>query len=288
MDGAPELIRNLSRGGRAALGSSRWPGWHRARRLLPLTLICAAVAAPGQAGVGPPPASDAALAEAVEKVLGRDDALRRLRLRVEAEAGSIRLVGSVPTLALKREAVRRTAGQRGVLAIEDQLTLGWAETADRTVQLRLNRRLSLHSDFRPPNLLLSVLDGEVSGTGRIGTIGRKLFLERLITQVEGVRSIDLSGVLVEGFDAEPPDDAYLQEVVTSLLWSREIFPVSGRFEVEVEAAQVTLVGSVPRLIDRMEAVEIASRVPGIAAVVDELEVDPGLGLTQARKPSTLH
>jgi osmotically-inducible protein OsmY len=251
---------------------------------------CLLLAAPGLSlpGVGPPPRTDAELERAVEKRLERDPALARLGLRAEARHGLLRLHGRVPTLAVRREAVRLAATQRGVLGIESDLIIHSRETSDRALKIRLDRRLSPYADLRSPRLSLTVLEGSVAMAGRVGTIGRKLFLEKQIEQVNGVLAVDLSEVGVQSLETEPLDDERLQEVILSLLWSRELFPVSGEIEVEVNASEVRLTGQVPRLIDRLEALAVARRVPGVAAVTDDLQIDPQMGLSRVRKPNEPH
>jgi osmotically-inducible protein OsmY len=175
-----------------------------------------------------------------------------------------------------------------VFGIETDLAIGSREVSDRALKIRLDRRLSPYADLRSPRLSLSVREGNVEVAGRVRTIGRKLFLENQIEQVEGVLAVDLSGVGVKSLETEPLDDERLQEVILSLLWNRELFPVSGEIEVAVIGAEVRLTGRVPRLIDRLEAVAVAGRVPGVAGVIDDLQIDPQMGLSRVRKPNEPH
>ncbi len=258
-----------------------------ARRAAPVRwlpgLILATWALAAGAAVGPLPATDAELAAAVREALSRDPALGRLGLQVEATDGTIRLEGNTPTLALRREAVRLTAAERGVLAVEDLLSLPQGP-ADRTVALRVANRLSPYADLRSPVLETTVEEGRVRVLGRVGTVGRLLFLDKLVASVEGVAAIDLSGVEVESFATASRDDARIQEAVFSLIRNPLVFPVAGRVEVAVAGGDVTLTGTVPRLIDRMEAEMVAWLVGGVTGVANEIQVDPGLGRNRVREP----
>jgi len=234
------------------------------------------------ATVGPIPVSDRDLAAAVGTVLDKDLTLNRLHLTVEANQGSITLRGRVPNLTLKREAVRLAAGQRGVLGIDDRIELTTGEPTDRTVELRVRSLLSPYADFQEPHLRVVVEAGRVVATGRVGTIGRRLFLDEILADVPGVRAIDLSGVTLETDARAPTDDKVLHDAILALLRNPLIFPVSGNIKVDVAAGEATLSGEVPRLIDRMETEFVAGLVAGAGNVRNELTINPRYGLTRIR------
>ena len=55
------------------------------------------------------------------------------------------------------------------------------------------------------------------------------------------------------------------------------FPVSGRIDVEARDGFFVLKGTVPRLIDKMEALDVAALVVDRQRIRDELRIDPNLG-----------
>ncbi len=244
-----------------------------------LALVCMQTSL---AAVGPLPGNDAELVEAVQNTLERDRALSRIDLQVEAAAGVITLSGTAPTLQLKRQAVRRAAAQRGVLALQDHLEVDWRGHSDRAIRLRIRSRLAPYSDLRPPALQVQVQDGIVYAQGQLGTMGRLLFLDERLAAIEGVRHVDLSGIALETHRGVHPEDDLLRDAILSLLRHPLVFPVSGRIRVDVEQARVTLSGPVPRLVDRLEAAFVAGLLAGVDSIENNLEVDPAYGRVRVR------
>ncbi|MFQ5669552.1 MAG: BON domain-containing protein [Acidobacteriota bacterium] len=265
--------------------SGRRTGLPRRTGLFPLILLLLS-SSMAEASVGPLPATDREMTQVIRRALSRDPELARAPLSVSATAGHVVLRGQVKTLAGRRKAVRLTAQQRGVLAIEDQLELSSAGLDDRTILLRLSRLLVPYRDLTPPGLRLEVRGGVVHAEGYLGTMGRLLFLERLLQRVEGVQDLDLGRLRVEVMETEPRDDHRLRSAVLGLIRNPLIFPISGRIDVEAVQGTVILSGAVPRLIDRMEAIKVASLVPGVVAVKDTIEVVPTLGRTRQIKPGS--
>jgi osmotically-inducible protein OsmY len=150
--------------------------------------------------------------------------------------------------------------------------------------LHLANQLTPYADLRAPVLVLQVTDGQVRAQGQVGTIGRLLFLDKLLARVEGVVAIDLSGVGVESFATASRADDRIQETIFSLIRNPFVFPISGEVEVAVTAGDVVLTGLVPRLIDRMEAEKVARLVAGVHNILNEIEIEPSLGRLHVREP----
>lgn len=237
------------------------------------------------ASVGPIPVTDRDLAAAVSTTLDRDLTLSRLRLTVHASSGMVTLSGRVPNLNLQREAVRLAAGQRGVLAIDDQIELRTGDPSDRTVLLRIESILALHSDLRAPNLRMTVVSGRALPSGTVGTIGRLLFLQERLSGIPGVRRVDLSGVSLETARSIPRSDKILHDGILALLKNPLVFPVSGYIRVDVVDGETTLSGEVPRLIDSMEAEFVAGLVGGADRIQNDLTINPHHGRTRIWDPS---
>lgn len=244
-------------------------------------LLCSTLALAGcsaaWASVGAIPTSDRDLLRAVSEIVQRDRKLDALRLRLEADAGTLTVSGMASTLNLKREALRRVAGQRGVLAIVDHIAVATGDPADRTVHLRIRSRLAPHVDLRAPLFQVDVTGGIAYARGQVGTIGRLLFLDELLGGIKGVRDVDLSGVTIETHVGTEPEDKILRDAILSLLRNPYVFPVSGNIQVKVEDSLVTLSGEVPRLLDSMEAVFVAGLVAGITGVENRMEINPAYG-----------
>jgi osmotically-inducible protein OsmY len=253
------------------------------RLIAVLSLVAAATAVQAMATVGALPTTDRELAASVADALSMDRALDRLRLEVRADDGTITLSGKVPNLNLRDEAIRLAASRRGVYEIIDHLTLDTRNTADRTVRLKIISRMAQHRDLREPSMTILVREGVAIPTGQVGTIGRLMFLEELLSGVQGVRQVDLSAVQVETEVGRRVDDKDLHDAIFALLRNPLVFPVSGRIEVDVLDGEVTLSGEVPRLIDRMEAEFVAGLVGGVSRVENNLTIDPTRGRMRVRE-----
>ncbi|MFQ5719087.1 MAG: hypothetical protein ACE5IK_06025, partial [Acidobacteriota bacterium] len=55
------------------------------------------------------------------------------------------------------------------------------------------------------------------------------------------------------------------------------FPVSGRVDVEVQDHVFVLTGTGPRLLDRLEALDVAALVADRSRLRDEMTINPDLG-----------
>ncbi|MFQ5767891.1 MAG: BON domain-containing protein [Acidobacteriota bacterium] len=230
-----------------------------------------------QASVGPLPATDTQLEAVVRRALQRNPHLRRGQVKVKAASGEVRLEGQVANMALRRRVFRRVASIRGVLAIDDRITLAGTRLPDRTVDLRLWSRLAIYADLNPPHLHWEVEDGQVTVQGEVSTVGRLLFLRDVMSRVTGVRSLDLDDVEVRSFTRRPLSGKRLRRAIIRMVKDPNMFPIAGHFEVRLQGQQIVLEGRVPRLIDRMEAVEVARLAGRDLEIVDHLILDPSLG-----------
>lgn len=252
-----------------------------------LLLIAALGLGPASsAPVGPLPATDADLAAFVARDFERDPALRGRRLEVSAESGVVRLTGSLPTLLDCRRALRRAAACRGVLAVENLCEVATRGASDATVSTRLSYRLSLHNDLRPRRVNLEIRDGAVRATGQVSSPGRRLFLEEIIAGTDGVTTVDTGDVRIELEDNETRPEVIVDRV-KAMLASPLRFPISGTIEVSMKGDVLVLSGDVPRLIDRIEAADVARFVAGVREIEDLLVVRPELGRAHVTDAGTL-
>jgi osmotically-inducible protein OsmY len=221
----------------------------------------------------------AKLAAAVSERFERAPRLRSVGLRIGASGGTVTLSGRLRTLALYREAMRTAASVRGVLALDDRMIVH-PVPSDRTIEVRLWRTLSPHADFS--RLDIAVRGSVVSATGRVASPGRLALLRDLAEGIEGVRGVDLAALEVASFDRHEMSREDLREAVERLIRSSDLHPIPGDFEVLLTDEGIVLSGRVPRLINRMEAMTIASLAGPDVPVVDRLEVDPELGRVRFR------
>jgi osmotically-inducible protein OsmY len=232
--------------------------------------LLAAIAAPHPARSAAH--SDRELMEEITARLARDADLRASPITVEVEEGRARLGGTVATLAQRREAVRKAAGLRGILAVEDRVTVGTEETSDRTVENRLWNRLSTYADLRAPAVRIRVDEGVAVVEGEVASPGRRELLETLIEKTEGVRDDDYSGLSIQARKAV--DDASIEKSIRGLIDDPLKMPVAGQVEITSTDGMVVLSGTVARVLDWMTAVRAASLTPGVKGVENRLAVTP--------------
>ncbi|MFQ5719508.1 MAG: BON domain-containing protein, partial [Acidobacteriota bacterium] len=192
---------------------------HPLRRWLGAILLVAVPVVPSpRAAVGPLPASDAALATAVQARLARSARLFASRPpRVSATGGTVRLSGTVPDLATRRRAVRIAAGQRGVLEIETDLPVAGRNRTDRALRIQIDAQLATHADLRPPRVTTTVDGGRVIVQGQVNSVGRYLFVRDRLEHISGLSEIDLSNLTIESRQDGPIDDDDLRDAMVSLI-----------------------------------------------------------------------
>ena len=81
------------------------------------------IADPVQSGTESGQTQDAVIAERVQAALDEDVELKPARLRVQAESGKVRLVGSVNTFEQKDRAMEIASAVQGVTGVDDGITL---------------------------------------------------------------------------------------------------------------------------------------------------------------------
>jgi osmotically-inducible protein OsmY len=148
-----------------------------------------------------------------------------------------------------------------------------AETAaaryDRDIESRVSQELSRKKDFR--NLQTSVEDGIVTLTGTVDLYQQKLNASnkvRKMDKVQGVRN------LIE-VSTSVPDGELVAQLDRKLYYDRIGYDnVFNYVTVSVKDGVATLIGEVKEPVSRDSAMAIASSVPGVKEVVNNVKVSP--------------
>jgi len=132
------------------------------------------------------------------------------------------------------------------------------------IHARLSGLVSVHAE----RLEVSVLDGVVTITGSVASLGEQLTIGRIAGSITGVASI-ANNLSIRALDR--PEAAIAQEV-NRLLQRRPKFRTAD-VVVSASGTAVTLDGKVKRNADRAEAEEIAASALGVTRVVNRLQVE---------------
>lgn len=238
--------------------------------VLPLALAClaawpaAGVAAPGE------PYDDVELERRARERLDRDLSVRRLPVRVSVRSGIARLEGEVETLGQIEAARRAVAQVRGLVHLESALRVPAGLADDARLEEDLRRSLERYPKLQRIPLALDIEDGQARVEGQVPTASERHLVLEAAREVRGLRGLDLRLQVGEGRS----DDTSLERRIRGLLSDRVRFPVRGRIDVRVRDGTAILEGRVGRIIDKLEAEEVAWLVGGLRGVQNLIMVVP--------------
>ena len=145
------------------------------------------------------------------------------------------------------------------------------------LQRRANEAIRSDSRLNPEPLRVSVEDQVVRVQGPVRTLAQKRVLLDALSQVDGVRDVNLSGVEIDpsgettGSRGATPNDEQIARRVKSRLRNAARVTAKG-IRVDVADRVVNLTGSIPYAGERRRAVAEARMVPGVRTVNEDLTV----------------
>jgi len=238
-------------------------------------LLAVTVAAVLQARQLGEPYDDAQLEADARERLERNPRLRRLPIRVAVRGGVARLEGEVESLELIEAARRAVAGVRGLVDLQGALAVPRHLADDGRLADDLKRIVERYPRLQGTSVEWSVQGGEARAHGRVRTAGERRLILEGAREVRGLRSVELLLQVAEGADRA---DDVLERQVRGLLSDRLRFPIQGRVQVRVRERIASLEGTVQRVIDKLEAEEVAWFVGGVQGVHNHIQVLPRLRL----------
>lgn len=225
---------------------------------------------------------DADIESDVEVALLNDPATESYELTVNVDDGQVRLSGSVDSYQEKDLAHRVAKGVRGVVGVEDDVTVDY-ETKRPDYEIADEIRDAIHWDRYLDDHLIDVAvdNGQVELSGIVGSAAEKR-MARTKGYVAGVESVDSSDLEVESWArserlrgdkfAIKPEDEIEQAVNDALLWD----PRTNTFDITVSAtgSEVTLRGVVDNLKAKRMAEQDARNTVGVLSVENRIKVRP--------------
>ncbi len=234
--------------------------------------------------VKPTERSDDEIRDDVVTRLRANDSLERREIVVSVSNGEVALAGKLQSLAEKRLAEIAAAGVRGVIAVDNQLTLRPAP--DRSDDAMRDEIAGLIAN----SIYLDDVEIDVKVKDRIaylrGTVSSAAQKDRLQTVAEiwGIAEVNTDGVdidpnLADGTVrkrkfADVSDQGIQKALLRAIANDPVVFLAADAISVSVESGKVTLMGTVERLRCKERAERLAMDIVGVIAVDNELAVEP--------------
>jgi hyperosmotically inducible protein len=196
-------------------------------------------------------------------------------LTVEVQDGVVTLSGTVPTLWVKDEAVKRARKADSVKSLVADVIIPKAESdlvLAREVSDRI-RHYDLYTVY--DNVDGSVRNGAVRLTGAVTEPKKSSDILERIAKVHGVQAIDNQVEVLPNSQS----DERLRVLIATAIYRDEAFRnysmVDPPIHVLVNLGHVTLVGVVRAELERFKAESITRMVPGVLAFENKVQVPSG-------------
>jgi osmotically-inducible protein OsmY len=193
-------------------------------------------------------------------------------LTVEVQDGVVTLTGTVPTLWVKDEAVKRARKASNVQSLVAELTIPKAESdlaLAREVSDRI-RHYDLYTVY--DSVDGSVRNGAVRLAGAVTEPKKASDILERIAKTHGVQAIDNQ---IEVLPSSQSDER-LRVMIATAIYRDEAFRnysmVDPPIHVIVNLGHVTLVGVVRADLERIKAESIARSMSGVLAFEDKVQV----------------
>jgi osmotically-inducible protein OsmY len=214
-------------------------------------------------------ASDLDLRDLVEEELSWDPRVDATRIHVAANDGAIVLGGSVDSFPQKQAAVRAAERIHGVLAVADEVDVVLPDAvtrADAEIAAEIARR---RMGVFPDSVVVEVSRANVTLRGDVASADERAAAVGAVARIEGVLSIvndiEISSV------RRPTEDEVRQRIERALVRQADLDARSIHVTTDDDGV-VRLQGAVTSLADRRLAEAAAESAPGVAKVVNEVDV----------------
>ena len=198
------------------------------------------------------------MVEAVERELRNAQGLDGEAISVELDTGMVALNGEVANLLAHDRAIRIAASVKGVVALEDNLTVRPTDRSDGEIETDVATALAQDPATEFWEIDAHVQGGAVSLTGTVESYAEKSLAAKAAKGVRGVLSVDNS--IDVNYEVDRTDRQIAHDVTQTLKWNTTVD--SAGVEVEVDNGAVSLSGTVDSLYEKYQA-ERLSYVAGV-------------------------
>ncbi|MGD8393910.1 MAG: BON domain-containing protein [Candidatus Eiseniibacteriota bacterium] len=222
----------------------------------------------------PPDAIDHRVSAAVEDRLAADAAVPQHRVEVTTRRGVVTLTGVVENLLARDRARRLAETVRGVRAVIDRIEVEpeWVR-GDVAIRTDVEEALAVDPATRRYDVIVAVQGGEATLRGTVASGLEKRLAGRVASGVRGVRELS-NRLRVQ--PSGQRDDAEIQTEISEALRWDALIATPDSIDVDVDAGEVTLRGTVTSVMARQRAIGKAW-TPGVTAVDASALQVAGLG-----------
>ena len=233
-------------------------------------LILATVMLSG-AGLAQQAREDSLLASRILEEFEKDSRMPVSGISVVVLNGIVRLKGVVSTLAQKHWAEEIAYGVPGVRVVDNKLWVDRPRISDARLKKNIEEKLRSNPDSLFMHVRVRVEDGEVRLKGTVSSWGAKYTANDILSMIPGVQKIK-NDLKIRDL-RNRTDDQIRRAVIKAI---REKIATSSEYWIKVKVVRgvVTLKGRVRSENEKRIAIQTALFVPGVADLVDKLEVLP--------------
>jgi osmotically-inducible protein OsmY len=200
-----------------------------------------------------------------------------LHLKVDVDAGVVKLAGVIRDLNQSDEVVELASRIKGVKDVDrSQLRLEFQGPPDDQIAAQVDRQVLRIPKFAATSMQVAVDAGRVTLSGSIKNAAWRRELRHLCGAIEGVVDVDLR------LETPATPDDKIQRVLDGIFGPRVKPPFPGKVKAVVVDGTVTLEGRVPRLFDRQTAERNAWGINGVRRVDNRLELGSGTSIEVIR------
>ena len=215
--------------------------------------------------------TDAEIKADVAAELAWDPAVHATGIGVGVNDGVVTVTGQLDSFADKHaieQAIQRVEGVRGMaLELDVKLPLE-LQRSDSEIAQTAAASLRLNSLVPDGRVKVKVESGWVTLTGEVDWSHQLTRAGQCIRQLAGVRGLDNQITIRPRASGQN----IKSEIAAAL--TRQAMREAEHITVDVDGGVVTLRGTVRSLAEREAAIGVAFSAPGVARVVNELEVNP--------------
>jgi hyperosmotically inducible protein len=214
-------------------------------------------------------APDKDLTERVQALMDNSTDLDGASIEVAVSAGRATLSGTVVTLEQARTARRLAAETRGIVGVDNRLSVESSDRSDPEIESEIHNRIENTPELEDADLRVQVDNGTVVLSGKV-TDGRlRIVARRLVAGLPGVVKV------VDHIETPAAsDDEILDQVKRELSRDSLVAPLADIIVLKVQDGIVTLGGTVPSVATSDQAEELALGINGVRSVVNDLVVVP--------------
>ncbi len=214
---------------------------------------------------------DSLLASQILEQYEKDSRMPVSGISVVVLKGIVRLKGVVSTLAQKHWAEEIAYSVPGVRAVDNQLWVDRPRISDAKLKQQIEKKLRSNPDSLFTRVEVQVVDGEVRLKGTVSSWGAKYTANDILSMIPGVQKIK-NDLKIRDL-RNRTDDQIRRAVIKAI---REKIATSSEYWIKVKVVRgvVTLRGRVRTENEKRIAIQTALFVPGVADLVDKLEVLP--------------